>query len=149
MPHWTCLMVELDLSSLRTGLQRPLTGFKRPSPNLSAGADLSRLGPTSKNFLPAFREVHRTCPVKDSFNCSFEVGAINRPPPTPLGRWPLRETRILFEIQKLELLPLSLSLRLQSSFLILERRFELPLVCHLQARAPHSLPRLSYCVCYS
>jgi hypothetical protein len=48
---------------------------------------------------------------------------------------------------KLDLLPLSL--RLQSSFLILERRFKLPWVSHLQARAPHPLSQQPHCICYS
>jgi hypothetical protein len=42
-----------------------------------------------------------TCPVYDLITALFEVGAINRSPPTPLGCWPLRKMRTLFEIQSL------------------------------------------------
>jgi hypothetical protein len=60
--------------------------------------DLSGLGPASRNFLAASREVHRTCLVKDFSNGSLEVGAINRPPPAPLSYWPLRKMKINLEI---------------------------------------------------
>jgi hypothetical protein len=42
-----------------------------------------------------------TSSVKSSLMTLFEVGAINRPPPTPLDRCPLRETKSFFDIQSL------------------------------------------------
>jgi hypothetical protein len=39
--------------------------------------------------------------VKDSSNGYFEVGAVNRPPPTPKGSWPLRNSKNFIDIQSL------------------------------------------------
>jgi hypothetical protein len=91
---------------------------------LVVGSDLSGVWPASKNFYQPLerstrlvRWPHRTCPVKDSPNGPFEVGAINRPPPSLLGHWPLRKSETPLWDPKLE--HLFLSLRLQSWFLFL------------------------------
>jgi hypothetical protein len=96
--------VSPDKSDESTGFQRPSTGFQRPSPDLSGGATRlvwseNQLLETSYRLPEAFTRLvrwsHRTSPVwdrlpetfyglpvKNSSNCSFEVGSINRPPPT-------------------------------------------------------------------
>jgi hypothetical protein len=76
--------------------------------------DLSGLGPASRDILPDSREVHRTYLVGSLPMTLYMVGAINIPPPTPWGHWPLRKHGKLPWDPFPELSPLSLRFTLDS-----------------------------------
>jgi hypothetical protein len=167
--------VSSNLSSESTGFQKPWTVLQRAQPDLSGLWPDSRvtlpdsrghhrtclvdrtcpisdrlpeaLHRTPERFTGLVWWLHQTCPMENLPTALFEVGAINRPPPTPLGRWPLRKQST--HLRSKAWAHSSLSLRLHSSFFIFDRRFKLPWVCHLQARPPHPLPRWPHCICYS
>jgi hypothetical protein len=131
------LVRSVGLVQSETRLERPQTGFQRPP------SDLSSLWPASRGFTPDSREVHWTCSVKYSSNSSFEVGAINRPP-WAIGHIEKRKASLRSKAWALSSLPKASIL-----ILIFMRRFELPWVCHLQARVPHPLSPQPCCICYS
>jgi hypothetical protein len=94
-----------------------------------------------QRVLPDLSGATPTSPVKTLPNGSFEVGVINKPPPTPLSCWPLRKSRASLEIQ---ILSSSSSLpKIQVLNPCSWDKIWAPLwVSHLiQARALHHLPR--------
>jgi hypothetical protein len=79
--------------------------------------------------------------VEDSSNGSFEVGVMNRPPPTPRAVGHSENRKAPLRSKVLALLSLSLS-KIQILIHVLERRFEFPLSePPIQARAHLPLPR--------